>query len=315
MSRRSSAALRLAGLAALVAVLLGGAGLVFRRFVAEPAAGGARPRPGAPAATAVPSARGGAAVLDVEGRVERRTGRDRWTDVAPGDVVEPEHALRTGPGAQAHLALGPGARLQVDERTVLEVCEVGPALHHLRVEQGRVGVDYAELGERRVRIDGPGGATAAAARGARFDVVSTGGLLAVATETGGVDLSSEAGVVHLGKGERSSAAAGAPPAPPEPIPVHVVLKVASALAAAGDGGCDRLAGQVEPGTELRLDGEVVPVADDGSFDVRPGPRSHALRLRARDVAGRVVERDVPCRAAAPEPVIDLSVQWGLDERP
>jgi hypothetical protein len=184
------------------------------------------------------------------------------------------------------------------------------------VARGRVGVDYAGQDERRLRIEGPGGA-AAEARAARFSVVSAGGVLAVATEAGGVDLSSAAGAVHVAGGQQASAAPGAAPSPPAPIPAQVMLKVAGALArrsAAARRACVRLEGRVAPGTEVRVDGEPVPVAADGTFDVSPPrrPGAGAVRVRARDAAGRVVERAVPCRVD--EPDIDLSVEWGRGAR-
>jgi hypothetical protein len=293
---RRSAALA-AAVCAVLAVVLGGAWIVFRTAVFEP--------PGAPPAPPPrPPERRGAEIRSLAGVVERgRSGA--WEPAAAGDVLAPDEALRTGPSSRAELALGPGAFLHIDEGTEIEVRELGDDVHAVHLARGRLGVEYGAEAPR-VRVEGRDG-VAVAGRATRFTVVAGAGGFAVATETGVVDLSTPAGSVEVGAGTQASAGPGAAPTPPAPIPAEVVLKVSAARAARR---CP-VRGWVAPGTEVRVDGAPVEVAPTGRFDVSV-PASPEVTVWARDVGGRIAERRVACLSPSVAPVTDFSVRWGRD---
>ncbi|MGH6895481.1 MAG: FecR domain-containing protein [Geminicoccaceae bacterium] len=54
----------------------------------------------------------------------------------------------------------------------------------------------------------------------------------------------------------------------------------------------RVQGESEPGATLELNGEAVPIAPDGSFDLpyRPSPGLNTISIEARDAAGNTTER-------------------------
>jgi hypothetical protein len=301
--------------AALVAaggLVVGGAWAVFRRVVWE-APGGERAVPVALSTAGPVSGPARAEIRALRGVVER--GRDGgWAPAAPGDVLAPDEALRTGPASSAALAFATGAILHLDESTEVVVLGATPAREAIRLERGRVAADAAP-GTPGLRVEARGG-IAAEGRGARFTVVAGAGGLAVATETGTVELSTPSATVEVGARARASASPGSPPTPAAPISAEVVLRVAAARGGAVGARCP-VSGWVEPGTEVRVDGVLVPVSAAGRFEARaPVPASGIVRVWARDVAGRAAERQVACRATrpAPAPVTDFSVRWGRDGR-
>jgi len=110
-------------------------------------------------------------------------------------------------------------------------------------------------------------------------------------------------------GEVSAARAGEAPLPPAPISRALLLKVARSGGEPRSGACARLRGIAEPGSEVTVDGEPVPLGRAGAFDAlvpgRPGKREAVVAVR--DAAGRVLERRLRCDA--PPDISDLKVRW------
>ena len=78
-----------------------------------------------------------AALLRVEGEVQRPAAGGGWTPVAAGDSVEAGTELRTAAGGRAALRLSNGVELRLDAGTHLALGNTGRA----RLEQGAVYVD------------------------------------------------------------------------------------------------------------------------------------------------------------------------------
>lgn len=298
------------------ALLLVLAMLVFRGAVYQPQAS-APPRPAAPAGPPAPAAEAEsnetAVVTAAVGPVQRATGSGTYTPIAPGDRLRADDAIRTGRGGRADLRIGDKSELSVAEQSQVSIRELSRAVHRFKLERGRLSVDYKPDGMRVLRIENEASGGVAEAFSARFSVLSTGATIAVATETGSVDLRAADQVVTVAAGRQALAQKGAPPTAPEEIPVRLLLKVAGAAGAPQQGLCARVEGVAQPGSQVLIDGVPVEVGRDGRFSVpvpRDTPRKKAVLVAMRDVMGRQQQKTVPCAGEAPESAIhDFAIRW------
>lgn len=252
-----------------------------------------------------------ASVVEVEGVLERRVGDDAWVTVAPGDRLQAEDAIRTTAGGHAVLAIGDASRIDVTERTELSVREITAAVHRLRLARGRITLEHQADGARVLVVESERGDAVARTNGARFSILSTGAALSVATESGVVRLESGGAKVDIAAGQQSMAVSGAAPSRVAPIPVDVLLRVGAAAAPRDPRLCAVVQGRAEPGSEVLVDGRPVDVEPDGRFEARV-PRARGkehVRVITRDVAGRTVQRTVPCAAPPGAEVTDFAVRW------
>lgn len=252
-----------------------------------------------------------ATVVEIEGVLERRVGEDAWVIVAPGDRLQADDAIRTTAGGHAVLAIGEASRIDVTERTELSVREITAAVHRLRLARGRITLDHQADGARVLVVESERGDAVARTNGARFSILSTGAALSVATESGVVRLESGGARVDIAAGQQSTAVRGAPPSRVAPIPVDVLLRVGAAAAPRDPRLCAVVQGSVEAGSEVLVDGRPVEVGPDGRFEARVSRargKDHA-RVVTRDVAGRTVQRSVPCAAPPGAEVTDFAVRW------
>lgn len=294
------------GLGLTVLLALGGA-VLLERFSVAPAPATVPPPVEAPSA---PEPR--ATVVEVVGRAERTRGT-QWVALAEGDALAPEDAVRTAPGARVELQVEDDtSRLALLERSEARVGEVTAAVHTIRLERGRLDVDYRAREDRVLRVQSDGGAVAET-RAARFTMLRRGGMVAVVTRDGSVGLTSAGVTVRVDAGRQSVAFDGASPLAAEPIPVEVLLKVASK--APPDGAlCLSLSGQVRVGTEVRVEGEAAEVSREGTFQVevlRPEGREQ-VRVTAREPGGAERVLSLACRPrerARPPPVESVKFRW------
>ena len=252
-------------------------------------------------------------VESVTGRVERNMA-DGWANVTVGDRLRADDSLRTSRGAKTALRIGDNSRLTVTEGSQLTIRELTEQVHRIKV-RGNVFVDYKPDGKRVLRIENEENGAVAEAREARFSVLSTGTSLAIATETGSVDLKSKDQVIHVASGEEAFARAGEAPRPSAPIPTGVLLKVANA-AAAGASFCADVEGSAEAGSEVLVDGQPVELDEQGRFSVRV-PRAAGKRIvqvETRDASGRSKTSEVPC-VADPARIKDLAIRWKRSRSP
>jgi len=316
MNRTRKQTVRGALVALLVLVLLAGARWVFVHTIYEPPVEAPAPHAAAPSPAPAPapvSVVHEAVVESVSGRVERNA-RDGWTDVSVGDHLRADDSLRTSRGAKTALRVGDNSRLTVTEGSQLTIRELTEQVHRFKV-RGNVFVDYKPDGQRVLRIENEENGAVAEAREARFSVLSTGTSLAIATESGSVDLKSKDQVIHVASGEEAFARAGEAPRPSAPIPTEVLLKVANA-AAAGASLCADVEGSAPAGSEVFVDGQIVEPDEQGRFSLRV-PRSAGKRLvqvETRDASGRSKTSEVPC---VPDParIKDLAIRWKRSRSP
>jgi hypothetical protein len=298
---RRAAAVVLPAVAVALACAVAASLLFERLFRAPPP-----PPPPAPAAAAPsPPPAPRPSVVEVAGAVEREDADGHWRALHVGEDVEPDAAIRTGERSSASVAVGPTMRVKLDERTTVRVRRPAQGEQRLTVMRGRVDVDAPA---EPVRVDVAQGGAVARARDARFSVLATETGVAVAGARGVVALAAAGGEVEVVAGEASVVRGGAAPTAPERIPAALLLRVARGAAARDL--CQRVAGRSAPGAEVRVNGELVPTAADGSF-VASLPRRRRARvvvLAVRDASGRRREETFPCEDDDPE-IRDLRVRW------
>ena len=316
MSRTRKQAFRGVLVALLALLLLGGARWVFVHTIYEPAAEAPVPHAAVPAPLPSPASAPvvhEAIVESVSGRVERNRP-DGWANVSVGDRLRADDSLRTSRGAKTALRIGENSRLTVTEGSQLTIRELTEQVHRIKV-RGNVFVDYKPDGQRVLRIENEDNGAVAEAREARFSVLSTGTSLAIATESGSVDLKSKDEIIHVASGEEAFARAGEAPRPTAPIPTEVLLKVANA-AAAGASFCADVEGSAEGGSEVLVDGQRVELDQQGRFSLRV-PRAagkRVVQVETRDASGRSKTSEVPC-VADPARIKDLAIRWKRSRSP
>jgi hypothetical protein len=297
---------------ALVVLLVGGGLFIFERFVEAPSLPvSLQPEVLEPAAPVQgeppPAAR--ARVVGLVGSVKRAQGTD-WVAVNVGDELSPDDAIRTAPGARADLQVGgEESRLSLPERSEVRVGEVSHRLHAFELARGRLQVDYRGQDTRVLRVQSQDGAVAET-QGARFTMLRSGALVAVATEVGSVKLLAAGVSVQVEAGQQAMAFNGARLVGPEPIPLEVLLRVTE-RAPRKKTVCVSLEGQVRPGTEVLVEGAPAEVSPEGHFLVEV-PRAvgrDTVKLVAREPGGLVKEDLLACLSRTVPEKTRVKFKW------
>ena len=292
---------------ALVAALLGGAWMLFRGTLYRPA------NAVAAAQVADEPRADEAIVVAVAGDAVRLSPGGGTSALAVGQRLRADDSVRTGRGGRTDLQMGTRSRLTVSESTQLTVREITEKLHRFKLTRGRIAVDYQADGARLLRIESADGGAVAETQGARFGVLSTGTAVAIATETGAVNLTSQRKTVEVPAGSQSVASKGQPPSSAEPIPTRLLLKVAdTARPSRPDGLCAEVEGSAPPGAEVLVDGTPAAVSDDGRFrvSVPAAADKTAVVVSIRDASGHEMVRNIACGSSGNVPHIrDFAIRW------
>ncbi|MCC6749264.1 MAG: FecR domain-containing protein [Deltaproteobacteria bacterium] len=274
-------------------------GLVLIRYVGDPAREtpslpprdlGAPPRGDLRASDGPAAAPPRVRLEGITGSVEVRLGAEEWHAVRSGSVLDRQGSLRTGPKGGAVLRVGEKGRLVIGPSSELSVQELSEVLHHFTLDRGHLKVDYAKEGWRVLRVESGKRKVVAQSREARFSVLVTDETVAVATETGVVDLKSAGRSVRVPAGQQSVVQGEQAPSEPLPIPKEVLLKVAGAsgvplpmkqLSAT-------VRGHAAPGSRVEVGGQWTTVRPDGSFEQRVALRPGVNRVQVvtEDPSGR-----------------------------
>ncbi len=255
-----------------------------------------------------------AVIVAVEGKVEKSTTAGLWTQVEAGDRLLADDSLRSDKTGRAELAIGEKSRLTVTENTQLKVRELTRAVHQVQLARGRLVASYDADGERVLRIEDEKGSAVAETRAAKFSILSNGQALAVATETGTVNLEAAGQAVEVRAGQQAYANVGQAPSAATTIRAEVLLKIARAQQ--GDVSlCAVIEGTVDPGSELEVDGARVQVDARGRFraEVARRPGVTAARVWVRDASGRPIEKTVACRTGPAPPPVKLKMNWNATD--
>jgi hypothetical protein len=322
MARAKSGARSAVEVAVATLLFLCAAFVLFRHTVYQPPApamgSGAEQPPGVTQQALAAPAPQEAVVLSVAGSVEKARGSGAWSRLVPGEHLKADESIRTGKTGRTDLRIGDKSTLAVTESTQVTIRELTRAVHRFRLERGRLAVDYKPDGERVLMIEGESSGAVAETRGARFSVLSTGSTIAVATETGSVNLRAAQREVEVREGQTAAVQRGEAPSAPEavaPVPVPLLLKVAAAIPSESEQLCAHVTGTAQPGAEVLVDGVPADVDREGRFNVavpRKPPDKTEVLVAMRDAAGREQDHTVPCDALDPR-IRRLGIRWDAPE--
>jgi hypothetical protein len=257
------------------------------------------------------------AVLDVKGRATRLGDQGEWVDLVPGHLLSVDEAVKTEDKSQVTLKVGDQSTVELAENAEVRVKEVSESVQRLGLVKGRVSADYQEDGSRVLRIENEDGSAVAEVRKGAFSIANTGATVAVATETGTVDLSAGGEKVVVAAGEQSVIAKGEAPTRPKAIPVDVLLRVV-------DPGCrvqrERnivIVGRSSPGSSVTINEVAAEVATDGGFRARIPLiiGRNRIVVVTTDVLGRSKRRIFPCVTVDPgAPIKGIDIKWGKGKK-
>jgi hypothetical protein len=239
-------------------------------------------------------------VIEVTGSVIVRRG-GLWLPLRRGVRVMPSESIRTAVRGRAVLRAPSGDELILRERVELAADVLDESVTELTLTRGRVRARAAATTER-LRIASHG-AEAIAPGGGRFTVFAdTRGAVAVASEVGDIQVIGRGANVTVGSGRRTYVPRGGQPLPSEPIDDEVFLAVAWPRGEVHARSVD-LQGRTRPGTEIQINGAIIPVGDDGRFaaEVALLEGANVVRVEAEAIDGRTrdLEREVVAAQSPP----------------
>ncbi len=246
-------------------------------------------------------------VREVQGAVE--IGREgKWSAAAVGERLTTAESIRTGTEGSALLSVGDQAEVRVHDASEVTVREISATLSKLELDRGRIHAEVTTDGFT-MQVQAKGTETIAETRKGAFTIFADGaGLVAVATETGGVRLEVGGGNegVTLSAGERATVAKGAAPEV-SAIPTTVLLEVEWPGEKTTRSATVAVRGQVDVGTDVSINGAVATVAADGRFAVQVALRDgrNDIRVSATDLSGRTARRDGGVEALHRAPRVEV----------
>lgn len=243
------------------------------------------------------------ALLEVKGRVEKRTG-SVWTPVHAGDHLNAQDTIRTGTDAFARIEIGSG--VLIDHSTEITVGEITTTVSELSLTEGRVKATTNASGAT-IRIATRGTEAIAEATNATFDVASHGGKVVVAAEQGEVHLGAHGRDVKIAAGSQSLVTATEGPSVPSAIPGSLFLKVSAASDAHGKAA---IRGESAAGATVSINGVVSTADATGAFTggVRLAKGENVIVVSVEDALGRQ-KQTVIRKMVAAAPRLETEVQW------
>jgi hypothetical protein len=254
-------------------------------------------------------------VIEVSGRVEHRLPDQPWHAVAQGDRLGLNETIKTGPTAKAKLRVDEHSLLEVTAQAELGIQELSDTVHRFNLKHGRVRAEYAEDGERVLRIEALDVGAVAEAKAGRFSVLSTDRVVSVATVEGQVKLTARAETVTISAGQKTAVAKGEKPAPPKPISRKILLRIAAPSKRVQRAGHVFIRGRTDPGAQVTINQTEAPVDEKGRFKVRVPLQEGPNRLTAvsQDVSGERTTRDLGVVVVDPTaPVEQMQIKWDKD---
>ena len=248
-------------------------------------------------------------LVGARGAVETRR-RGGWSAAAVGERLAADDAVRARAGS-ATVAIGAGAQVTLEPSSEVSLGAFSGDRARLRLQRGRLRASVR--GDLTLEVESAGSSALAAAERGAFAIFNDGhGHVAVATRAGEVRLTSRGGAVTLGAGERASVGADAAPARRE-VPESVYLKVSWPEEKTTRRTEVRVAGEAAPSARVEVNGELVAVAADGSFEARVelADGDNRLEVRATDLHDRtaVQASSVVVRRRAPAVEAESEGPW------
>ena len=224
------------------------------------------------------------ALLSTKGNVQ--TLRNGTWDTASVGQLERDDAIRTDGQGSATVAIG-GSQLVLEQDSQVTVQASSDKVADLQLEKGRVTADLVDE-DVTLRIRAAGSDAVAEAKKGSFSVFNDGrGLVAVASRTGEVKLSSSGGDVVLAAGEQGQVVG---PGQPEKKKLRkaILLSVVWPGKSRTRAQKTTIRGKSEVGSVVTVNGQVVPVSTDGEFSasVPLAKGRNPISVTARDLLGR-----------------------------
>jgi hypothetical protein len=240
-------------------------------------------------------------LVQAAGHVEtRRSGE--WGEAQVGQRLSTDDAVRARAGGAAKVAIGAGAEVAVGSRSEVSFGEVAGGRARVKLERGRMRADLS--GDDLVlQVQSAGSPAVAEAKRGSFAVFTDGhGRVAVATRAGEVKLESSGGAVTIAAGEEAAVVGDAQPAK-EVVPESVYLKVRWPEQRMTRETEVAVRGQADSSSHVEVNGQVVVVAEDGTFEaqVKLEDGRNRVEVRATDLHERTAteETSVVVRRRAP----------------
>ena len=256
-------------------------------------------------------------VKRVLGSVLKKTGNlnnDReWNTVVSGDILTVDDMIQTSENSSVLLDLGQSSTIELAENASIEIRELTSAIQKLGLIRGRASVDYKKNGEKLLKIENRDKTIVATVDKGKFAIMNNGRMLAVATSTGQVDLTSAGKTVIIKEGKESHALKGSAPAKPYVIPMEVMLKIASGKCIDYPGQTVIVKGTAPIGAEVVVDNRLVDINRNGSFFIKFKlySKDRKVMVLIKDVAGNSRKNILRCLKYTPGASIRaVNIDWG-----
>jgi hypothetical protein len=260
------------------------------------------------------TARGGARLTAVRGSVQVKSAGGDWRDAVVGDELGADDAVRAGRNAEAVLFAGDGVAVRLSPRSELSVRELNEAAARVRLEEGHVTASVDASRRRVLRVQARSGDAVAESRGGSFGVVTDGaGQLAVAAETGTLQLTGAGTTVDVAAGQSATVTAGAAPSTPQTTPGSLFLKLAALAATHTNQTSTTVQGETTPGAVVRVGPTTAAADGEGRFVLQVPLQDgrNELAVEVTDAAGRASAKPLPPVVVdRSKPAIDAAVRWG-----
>ena len=253
-------------------------------------------------------------VVNVEGSAEKKTRTSgKWRAMNKGDMLNVEDSVRTLDDSTVVLGLGETSTIELSNASEIEVRELSGVAQRLGLVKGRASVDYSETGNRVLNIENSDGTVVAKVDQGKFSILNNGQLVAVATETGSVDLSAAGESVTVSKGMESVVEKGKAPIEPYQVSANAYLKLSAGACRKQNNNMAIVRGTVSVGTEIRINGVRVQPNPDGSFltRIRLAENDRKVQLKTTDVWGNIREQHLICTEPRNSASIkNVVIDWG-----
>ncbi len=252
-------------------------------------------------------------LAQVQGTVEIRKGASgEWAVAKEGDLLSPNDGVRTRDGSYAVMVGEEYWEVKMEPGTEVGIGDLSESITRLLFANGMARATVRGGGRHSFEVRSTTGDATASTDAGVFTMAGNGkGTVAIGTEEGEVRLVGKGRVVIVRAGQQSIVHAGQAPSDPTPIPNSLLLKVALPAASTVNRPKVVLRGQVEPGTQLEVQGRVVQADDKGRFEAQVPlmEGKNSVEVRARGVGGQTatsthaVELDTTVKA----PVLDKNL--------